>query len=289
MTAFASAENSENGYTASTEIRTYNSRYLDIVLRLPQNFLSLEDGIKRLVSDRVSRGRIEIILQLRDNSDPDLDMEIDAAKVKAYQTAVARLKEEFHIRGELTAEFLLSCAGIIRMVESEKDIESCRPFIEKCVAAALDDLDIMRKREGDVIAGDFRKRLGYIEACLERIQRTSADLLPLYQQRLKDRISDLTKGVVEIDPVRVAQEASFYADRSDISEEIIRAGSHLKQFHTIMAAEEPAGRKLNFLLQEFTREFTTMGTKAGNAEVSHIVVEVKSELEKIREQVQNVE
>ena len=128
-----------------------------------------------------------------------------------------------------------------------------------------------------------------IEQALTQIKTVSAGLLPLYQERLKERIASLTSGMVDIEPGRIAQEAAFYADRSDISEEIVRAGSHLKQFRDIMNGDEPAGRKLNFLLQEFNREFNTMGAKAGNAEVSHMIVGVKSELEKIREQVQNVE
>ena len=161
--------------------------------------------------------------------------------------------------------------------------------MKNCIDVALDDLDAMRKREGDVIARDFDDRLKYIEKSLREIQKASSGLLPIYQERLKDRLSSLTNGMVEIDPGRIAQEAAFYADKSDISEEIVRTHSHLKQFRTIMAAEEHAGRKLNFLLQEFLREFNTMGAKAGNADISHIIVAVKSELEKIREQVQNVE
>ena len=289
MTAFASSEKTENSYTVTIEIRTYNSRHLDIALRLPHGFLSLEDRIKGLVSSRLSRGRIEINIQVHDISDSEYEIAIDTSKLEAYRTAVTRLKGLFNIQGELPMEFLFSSAGIIKMVEPEKDIESCWPVINICIEDTLNDLDAMRKREGDVIALDFDKRLKYIEKSLGEIQMASSDLLPIYQERLKDRLSSLTKGIVEIDPGRIAQEAAFFADKSDISEEIVRSDSHLKQFRTIMEAEEPAGRKLNFLLQEFLREFNTMGAKAGNADLSHIIIAVKSELEKIREQVQNVE
>jgi len=289
MTAFASSEKTENSYTVTIEIRTYNSRHLDIALRLPHGFLSLEDRIKGLVSSRLSRGRIEINIQVHDISDSEYEIAIDTSKLEAYRTAVTRLKELFNIQGELPMEFLFSSAGIIKMVEPEKDIESCWPVINICIEDTLNDLDAMRKREGDVIALDFDKRLKYIEKSLREIQMASSDLLPIYQERLKDRLSSLTKGIVEIDPGRIAQEAAFFADKSDISEEIVRSDSHLKQFRTIMEAEEPAGRKLNFLLQEFLREFNTMGAKAGNADLSHIIIAAKSELEKIREQVQNVE
>ena len=154
---------------------------------------------------------------------------------------------------------------------------------------ALDDLETMRKNEGDFIAKDLKHRLKFIHACLKQIHKKSDGLLNEYQERLKERISSLTQDLVELDPTRIAQEAAHLADRSDISEEIVRAKSHLNQFNEIINAVEPAGRKLNFLLQELNREFNTMGSKIGNAEVAHIVIEVKSELEKIREQIQNVE
>ncbi|MBW2606785.1 MAG: DUF1732 domain-containing protein [Deltaproteobacteria bacterium] len=147
----------------------------------------------------------------------------------------------------------------------------------------------MRSKEGNFIAADITKRLDYIENCLTQIKDKSHDLLAYYQQRLKERIDSLTKGIVEIELGRIAQEAAFLADRSDISEEIVRAASHLKQFRDIADSEESSGRKLNFLLQELNREFNTMGSKTEKAHISHIVVDVKSELEKIREQVQNVE
>ena len=154
------------------------------------------------------------------------------------------------------------------MREPEKDVNEAWPAVEICLKQALDDLEAMRKKEGDFIARDFVNRLAYIETCIETVRKATADLLSSYQDRLKNRIDALTKGMVE---------------------EIVRVDSHLKQFRDTMAAPEPAGRKLNFLLQEFTREFNTMGVKAGNADLSHIVVDVKTELEKIREQVQNVE
>jgi len=289
MTAFAASETAEDGITATVEIRTYNSRYLDIALRIPHIYGRFEDRIKAAVSRRLARGRIEIHLQIRDVSDSDFLVEIDAPKMKALQSASAQLKATYGIEGDFPLDFLLGAGGVIKLSEPEKDIESCWPLIARCLDEALTDLDVMREREGKAIARDFDKRLNDIEKALQQIREASSGLLPLYQERLKERIASLTNGMVEIDPGRIAQEAAFYADRSDISEEIVRAESHLKQFRTFMDAGEPSGRKLNFLLQEFNREFNTMGAKSGNADVSHLIVGVKSELEKIREQVQNVE
>ena len=289
MTAFASTKVVEGGFSITTELRTYNARYLDIVLRLPHSFLSLEEQIKTLISNWISRGRIEVMIQIRDESDPDYEIEVDTAKMRAYEKGLQALRAVFHTEDQLPIDFLMGSAGIIKFVEPEKNLEAVWPVLKQCLRSTLDDLNTMRQKEGEFLAQDFVSRLSFIQECLEQIRQSAEDLLPYYQERLKERIHTLTKGGVEVDPARIAQEAAFLADRSDISEEIVRVDSHLNQFRNIMESSEPAGRKLNFLLQEFNREFNTMGAKAGNAHVSHTIVSVKSELEKIREQVQNVE
>jgi len=195
----------------------------------------------------------------------------------------------FDFKDDISLDLLLSPGGIIKPVDSIENTEAVWRAVKDCVSQALDNLDLMRKREGDFISQDLIKRLEHIAKHLDQIQRGSSGLLPLYQQRLKERISLLTQDIVELDLGRIAQEAAFLADRSDISEETVRAASHLEQFRHLMNSDEPAGRKLNFLLQELHREFNTMGSKVGSAELSHIIIEVKSELEKIREQIQNVE
>ncbi|MGE0083045.1 MAG: YicC/YloC family endoribonuclease [Desulfococcaceae bacterium] len=289
MTAFARAEKTEGNLTVSAEIRSYNSRYLDLTLRIPQAFQSLEDKIKTLVSERTARGRVELKLQVQDISETSCAYEIDENKAAAYYRALSELKERFAIERPISIEDLSRVNGIIRPSETETDTEASWGLIKTCLEEALSSLDSMRKTEGSFIAQDFAKRMDYIEAAIENIAAASDGLPAHYQERLKARISTLTQGIVDIDPARIAQEAAFLADRSDISEEIVRAGSHVKQFRAIMFSDESAGRKLNFLLQEFNREFNTMGSKTGNADVSHMIVELKSELEKIREQVQNVE
>ena len=289
MTAFARTKIDKDGYAITTELRTYNARYLDIVLRIPHSFLPLEEQLKSLIADSISRGRIEASIQIRDESDPDYEIEVDSAKMRAYKKGLKALNNVFHTEDHLPADFLMGSAGIIRFVEPEKNLEAVWPGLKQCLESTLDDVDAMRQKEGEYIAQDFKSRLTFIQKCLDQIRQSAEDLLSHYQERLKDRINDLTKGSVDIDPARIAQEAAILADRSDISEEIVRASSHLQQFRNIMESAEPAGRKLNFLLQEFNREFNTMGAKAGNAQVSHTIVSVKSELEKIREQVQNVE
>jgi uncharacterized protein (TIGR00255 family) len=273
----------------STEIRSYNSRYLDITLRIPAGCMALEEKLKDFISARVGRGRIEAKIQI-DRKLAEADgFEIDQVRTRSYISALKRLKDEFEIKSEISLELLLSSGGIIKPAESIPDPEAVWPPVEDCLGRTLEELDCMRKREGDFIARDLSARLEHIEAYLDQLEKASIDLPALYQERLKERIATLTQGIAEIDPARIAQEAAILADRSDISEEMVRAASHLKQFRQMMNSDEAAGRKLVFLLQELHREFNTMGSKVGRADAAHIIIEVKSELEKIREQVQNVE
>ena len=289
MTAFARAKKAKQELTVTVEIRSYNSRYLDIALRMPHGYLRLEDKIKGLISDRVARGRIEINIRIRDNSDKAFAFEINEPMAEAFHEALVRLKDKFNIDTGVTLDLFTGIERVIIPAEVDRDLEACWLVINECMNEAFDDLVAMRKREGDIMAQDFTQRLDYIEEAIDRIEQETSGLVSVYQERLKDRISALTKGIVEIDPARIAQEAALLADRSDISEEIVRARSHIKQFREITDSQEPAGRKLNFLLQEFNREFNTMGSKTIKADVSHIIVDAKTELEKIREQVQNVE
>ena len=289
MTAYAISESTKDQLTVSVEIRSYNSRYLDISLRAPHGYLRLEDKIKSMISDNVSRGRIEIKLQITDDSEDAYVFDIDEPKALAYINVLSKLKNKFNINTDISLDLLVNSGGVIKPVETSKDMDICWDSIETCLSKALDDLNAMRKKEGDFIAKDFTDRLDFIEKSIGQIKKESENLLSHYQERLKERINTLTQGMIDIEPARIAQEAAFFADRSDISEEIVRVESHIKEFRAIMHSEESAGRKLNFLLQEFGREFNTMGSKAGNSNVSHIIIAVKSELEKIREQVQNIE
>jgi len=289
MTGYATAEKIAAEISVSAEMRAYNNRHLDIVLRMPPSYMVLEDKVKGIVAARIARGRVEIKVQIKDESEQAMAFEIDQPRAKAIHSALTRLKKEFNLGNDISVEHLLSLGGIIKPVEPSEEPDSLWTTIEDCLTQGLDELEIMRQKEGDFIAADLSARLDFIEGCLAEIKSESATLLEQYQERLKERIAALTRETVEIDPARLAQETAFLADRSDISEEIVRAESHVKQFRHIMNAQEPGGRKLNFLLQEFNREFNTIGAKIGHADTSHKIVNIKSELEKIREQIQNVE
>lgn len=289
MTAYARVERTEEKISAITEIRSYNSRYLDIALRVTQGYSVLEEKIKTLISGRISRGRIEIHLQIDVESDEVNAFEVDIPKAKAYYASLVQLKDQLNLDSEISVELLARDGGIIRPADTDRDLEAVWPVVRDCMNDAIDDLISMRQKEGDFIALDITGRINSIEKRVRQIDKESSNILLFYQQRLKDRITVLTQGMVDIDPDRIAQEAAFLADKSDVSEEVVRVESHIKQFRAIMNSAEPAGRKLNFLLQELNREFNTIGSKTDKAGVSHWVVEVKSELEKIREQLQNIE
>lgn len=289
MTAYAKAEERTSELVADVEIRTYNSRHLDFNVRVPHGYTLIEEKIKELVSSKITRGRVEIKLFVKDESEDSYSFDVNSQKASAYCTALKTIATDNNIDGEIPLTLISGLPGLITPSNNDVDIDKQWVVIEKCLVKAINSIVEMRKTEGDYLKKDFQKRLGFIESSLEKIETGSLNLIEAYQKRLMERIKKLTDGIIEIDEGRIVQEAAMIADRSDISEEIVRAKSHVQQFNDIMNSSEAGGRKLNFLLQEFNREFNTIGSKAGKAEVAHFVVDVKAELEKMREQIQNVE
>jgi uncharacterized protein (TIGR00255 family) len=289
MTAYARAENQVGPTGVQIEARSFNNRHLDVALKLTHGFESLEERIRGVIAETVARGRVDIRVQIHEESEAGIDFAVNLPRAQAYHRALSQLKEELGIQGAIGLETVLAGGGMVLALEMEKDSEAVWPQVQDCLKSAMDQLDAMRRVEGDNMAADFKRRLDAIERMLHEIESQAAGLPDIYRQRLKERIDALTHGMVEIDEARIAQEAALLADRSDISEEIVRAKSHIQQFRARMEDDTPAGRPLNFLLQEFNREFNTMGAKSGKAGMSHVIVAVKSELEKLREQVQNVE
>ena len=290
MTGYAFAERSEDQLTVSAEMRSYNSRYLDVSLKLPMGYASFEEKIKGLISAVMERGHVDLRLNVQDHSEAALAYQVDLQRAKAFCAAAAELNDGLDLGAEaVSLEYLLGVAGVILPADNRMDADSHWLLTEAVVRDVLADLDRMRLTEGRFIAQDLIQRLDFIEQSLDGIQKNASDLVPQYRDRLQARVAVLTQGLVEIDQARIAQEACIIADRSDISEEIVRSRSHIQQFRDIVDLDEPSGRKLNFLLQEFNREFNTMGAKVGKAALAHVIVDVKSEIEKLREQVQNIE
>jgi uncharacterized protein (TIGR00255 family) len=289
MTGFASAAAAEGSWSLAVEIRTYNSRHLDIALRLPPGYIDLEEQARALIGARLIRGRVEARIQIEDAAAAVGSVEADLARARAVRAALELVKAELGLPDPVLLEQVLAAGGILKTVQPEADLAAARALLEKVLTEALEGLDGMRATEGRALASDLGLRLAAIETALGEISRLAEGLPAVFHDRLRERLAALTQGRVEMDPARIAQEVALLADRCDISEEIVRARSHLQQFRAIMDAAEAGGRKLNFLLQELNREFTTMGSKIGSAAAAHQIVAVKTELEKIREQIQNVE
>ncbi len=289
MTAYARAEKQAPPVTVRVEVRTFNNRHLDVALKLTHGFESLEERIRGLIAAMVDRGRVDMRVRIQEDSEAGTAFAANLPRAAAYRRALVELSAAMGCDDPIRLEWVLSGGSMIQALEVPTDVEAVWPPVEDCLQRALSDLDAMRRVEGNNMARDFAQRLETIEKKLMQIEAQADGLPQMYRQRLEERIASLTHGLVDIEATRIAQEAALLADRSDISEEIVRVKSHIQQFRARMQDDTPAGRPLNFLLQEFNREFNTMGAKAGKAVMSHIIVAVKSELEKLREQVQNVE
>ena len=289
MTAFARTEAGDALRSVVVEIRSYNSRHMDLVLRLPSAYAGVEDKVKSLVAVAVARGRVDVRLRIEAKTEEAIVFAVNAPRAVAYYRALTELKKLVNIDAPVTLEQLVGMGDMVKPAEGENDLASFWPLIEESLGRALSDLDTMRRREGEFIAADIGQRIDGVSLTLEKIEAAANGLLEKYRDRLQARITALTDGIIAIDSDRIIQEAAILADRSDITEEIVRAASHLAQFRSLMLAEEPAGRKLNFLMQELNREFNTIGSKTDTSAIAHMVVDMKAELEKIREQVRNVE
>jgi uncharacterized protein (TIGR00255 family) len=289
MTAFARAEHSAGGFTATVEVRTVNHRYCEVVIRMPRAYWALEERIRGLVRSKIDRGRVEVSVETRDLRTGNVGFTVSEDLARAYWEAFSRLKDMLGATDALPLASLIRLEGVVKADSKPPDPDQDWDVIGAAAREAVATLETMRQAEGRALHQDFLNRLKLLEIYLDRVEEESRDLPALQRARFAERIQALVKGNVPLDPARLAQEAAIYADKSDITEELVRARSHVAQFHSFLKQEEPAGRSLNFLVQEMHREFNTMGSKSSSATLSHLVVEAKSEVEKIKEQIQNVE
>ncbi len=289
MTAFSQASHTCDQITADVTMRSYNSRHLDMAYYCPESCQAFEEDIKKIITRQVDRGRVEVRLSLVDESVNQDLFEVDDAMAASYYRALKKIKTDLNLPEPVGLSEVLSGRNMIVPSKTRQDAQKIWAAVAPAVEAATCQLDQMRQKEGENLYADLMKRMVYIEDNLKHIETDAAAIPRIYKQRLMDRISRLCADTDVIDPVRISQEAAMLADKSDVSEEIVRLYSHIKLFKDTLEAEHSQGRKLNFMVQEFNREFNTIGSKAGQASLSHRVVDLKSELEKIREQVQNVE
>lgn len=288
MTGYGRTEGETSLGRMLVESRSVNHRYSDINLRLPKRLIPLENRIKELIRSQVSRGRIDVSIKLDAREGEKVQLEVDFNLAEQYVEALLSLKEKFQLKGEVTLELLAGAKDLISFKEESGEVEPFYQEIVSLVKRSLTEMDEMKRSEGEALARDIRMRMERIKQQLEEIKALSPVYAEAYQGRLRERIQSLLKGM-EVDPNRLEQEIAFLAERTDITEEIVRAMSHLHQFSQFFQTDEPVGRKMDFLIQEIHREVNTASSKANDAEISRKVVEIKSELEKIREQVQNIE
>jgi len=288
MTGFGRGEWQGEGKRLEVEIKSFNHRFCDIVPHLPRKLSSLEPRLRAFLKQRLSRGRIEVFVQVDESSLDEQRLEIDLKLAKNYYGALRMLKETLGIPGAIQLDTMTVFKEIFTRKEAELDLEKEWVVLQKPMEEALTGLERMRQEEGQALREDFLQRLCRVEGVVAEVEKRGPIALEACRDRLTERVRELSGGL-PIDPARLAQEVAFLAERTDITEELVRIRSHVSQFREMLEDPEPVGRKLDFLLQEINREVNTIGSKANDAPSAQLVVEIKSELEKMREQVQNVE
>lgn len=289
MTGFGRGEVRRDGVIWTVECGSVNRKQLEVAVNLPRELSELEAAVRSQVAGIVSRGRVNVQVRTQAATELSADaVKVDHDLAKHYHQALQDLASKLDLSGQISVQDIVRLPGVVSLHQTEVAADSAWPLIEEALAASLKQLTAMRDVEGVSLRQDIESRLAVIESLLVSI-REKAATVPEHQRKvLRQRLEDAGLPL-PLDDERLVKEIALFADRTDISEELSRAASHVKQFRAYLAGSEPAGRSLDFLLQEFFREFNTMGSKANNAEIAHHVVTAKSELEKIREQVQNAE
>jgi uncharacterized protein (TIGR00255 family) len=288
MTGYGTGSAQKNETTVTAEIRTVNHRFLDLHVRVPREYLFLENEVQQLVRNSLDRGRVDINVTVQ-NTGTGAFL-IDADLVKGYVEAAGRLKDEFNLQDTLDLKTILTLPGILRNRDaaSSGEIGLLTELLKKSMQSALDSVLRMRRQEGEALRADMLKNLASVEKQAGAIGQLSANAAEDYMQKLRDRLAQLLNQS-GIDPQRLAQEAALIADKCDISEEIARLQSHTEQYRALVDSKEKVGKKLDFLLQELQREANTILSKSMNLEISGHAITIKTDIEKLREQVQNVE
>lgn len=288
MTGFGRGEWSEGGLQILAEVRSFNSRFLDISIRLPKALSSLEQQVRDLVRKYVVRGHVNLTVKVKNGDERAIPLQPDLTLARAYVWALRRIQEELELPGQIEIGHLLNFPEILAAGEETEDVEELWGPVSEAVSEALEELRRMRAAEGELLERDLRARVAHLNEVLDRIEREAEARREEQFRRLRERVSQLISDE-QIDENRLYTELAILVDRMDVTEECVRFRSHNEQFLKALEGGEAVGRRLNFLLQEMNREATTIGSKANSAEISHYVVELKEEVEKMREQVQNIE
>src|ERR1700730_6578302 len=288
MTGYGRGETDHNGVKISVELNSVNRKQSDIVVNLPRDLAELEPRVRQTINESISRGRTNVVITYHDGSGATRKLALDAELARSYHEAMLTLQKELNAPGEITIGTILQAPGVMCSPEHRVDAAEAWPVLQQALAAALAELIKMREREGKHLAKDLIHRLKILRKELKEGRPLYPDVVKKYRSALLERIEKAGLNL-PIDDERLLKEVSFFADRSDISEELTRLESHLAQFAHHLRKNEPVGRTLEFITQEIFRELNTLGAKSNDAPISQRVVACKAELEKIREQVQNLE
>lgn len=289
MTGYGRGESSDETRVITLEIKTVNHRYNDIVIRMPKKFNQFEDKIKKAVKKRIKRGRVELYINLEENDDKNIIINPNINVARQYYESIVKINEELGLTDSVKLGNILRCPDVFDITTADEEEDTTWILLEDVLKKALDGLTEMRAKEGAALVEDINLRSGIISEIVEKIDEKSPLIAEEYKSKLKDRIKDLIEDTVEVDEARIALEVAIIADKGNITEELVRLKSHLVQLDNILKEKGSVGRKLDFLIQEMNRETNTIGSKSYNTEISNYVIDVKSEIEKIREQVQNIE
>ena len=288
MTGYGGAKGSVEGLDISIELKSVNNRYLDTSVRLPRSFLFAEDGIKAAVQRHISRGKVDVFVSIDSSAAGDMTVKINQPLLKGYIEAVNSIANEYGLPNDMTAMSVCRFPDVLSVEKKDMDAEAITSGIIAIAEQALEDFDSMRLREGEKLRDDVLSKLGTIESLVSVVEQESPKTLADYRARLESKMAEVL-GSAGIDENRILAEAAIFADRIAVDEETVRLRSHMSQLKTMISGNSPTGRKIDFLIQEFNREANTIGSKCQNSNIAHVVVDLKSEIEKIREQIQNIE
>ena len=288
MTGYGSAKGTVEGIEVCVELKSVNNKFLDTSVRLPRNFLFAEETIKSAVMSHISRGKVDVFVTVDTSMADDMVVKVNEPLLKGYIAALEQIAENNALPNDITTMSVSRFPDVLNVEKKELDAEAVAAGMRDIAEQALCDFDAMRIREGAKLKEDVLKKLETIEKLVGIIETESPKTVEEYREKLKQKLLEVL-GTSGIDETRIITEAAIFADKVAVDEETVRLRSHMVQLRTMLDGGSPIGRKIDFLLQEFNREANTTGSKCQNADIAHVVVDLKSEIEKIREQIQNIE
>ena len=288
MTGYGRAREEKNGRTITVELRAVNHRYLDCTVKAPRQYGFLDDAVKKAAAARIARGKVEVFVSVETQEGGDIAVTVNHTLAKRYLDALHDLSETYGLRDDVTVAVLAKMPDVLGSERIEQDADELTRDVLEVFAAACDGFDQMRCREGEKLAEDVRGRCAAIERMVGAVEQRSPERVREYREKLLARMQEVLADT-SIDETRILTEAAIYADKTAVDEETVRLRSHLTQMDGMLRETQPVGRKLDFLVQEMNREANTIGSKANDVDMARIAVDIKSEIEKIREQIQNIE